>query len=130
MPNPATTADVAARWRPLSATETEQSTKLLAYAWAKLKKRIPDLEARLSANEEDLQELVVGTLVSAVLRVMVNPEGVRQGSEALDDYSTSFMRGDAYDGMLSFTDEEIDDLILIDSGHDGRAFHVDLLAGH
>lgn len=82
--NPATSADVAARWRPLTAEETARATILLGDAWAYLKTRIGDLEARLDTGTQD-PVLVVGVEVAMVKRVMLNPDGKSQ--ESIDDYS-------------------------------------------
>ena len=124
MTNPATTTDLVARWRPLSAQEETNGVTFLADAWRMLRKRIPTLEADIAADtSRDLEAEVVRVEATAVLRVMKNPDGKRQ--ETIDDYS--WMRDQAVSaGLLYFTDAELDDLIVDNSGPSG-AFSIDLL---
>lgn len=124
MANPATTADLVARWRPLSTQETTNGTTFLADAWRMLRKRIPTLEADITADTSgDLAAEVVRVEATAVLRVMKNPDGKRQ--ESIDDYS--WMRDQAVSaGLLYFTDDELNDLIVDNTGPSG-AFSVNLL---
>lgn len=127
MPNPATVADVIARWRPLSAQETTNAQTFLDDAWVMLKRRMAvesvDIEAQI-ATDADLAADVVRVLATAVLRVMKNPDG--KSRESIDDYS--WQRDEAISaGLLYFTDDELDGLIP-GSGEKGRAFMIDLLA--
>ena len=127
MPNPATTADVVARWRPLSTQETTNAETFLEDAWVMLKRRMTledvDIEADIAADA-DLSADVVRVLATAVLRVMKNPDG--KSREAIDDYSWS--RDEALSaGLLYFTDDELDGLIP-GAGEQGRVFMVDPLA--
>lgn len=124
MTNPATTADLEARWRPLSTQETTNGTTFLEDAWRMLRKRIPTLEADIAADETgDLAAEVVRVEATAVLRVMKNPEGKRQ--ESIDDYA--WTRDQAVSaGLLYFTDDELADLIVDGSGPTG-AFSINLL---
>lgn len=122
MANPATVADVVARWRPLSTQETTNAQTFLDDAWVMLKRRVSDLEA-LMVDDADLTAEVVRVLATAVLRVLKNPDGKRQ--ESIDDYS--WTRDQAVStGLLYFTDEELGDLT--PDGNSG-AFTGDLLAG-
>jgi hypothetical protein len=122
--NPATTADIEARWRPLSAQEETNAEAFLGDAWVKLRRLLPTLEADIIADTTgDLAAATVAVLVSAVLRVLKNPDGYKQ--ESLDDWSGT-RDGSAAAGALFFTDEELSGLI---PGGNGRAFSVDLLAG-
>ncbi len=129
MPNPATSADVVARWRPLSAEETTVATTRLGDAWVKLKrhatKRGVDVEEAI-ITDVDLRDDVIRVLATAVLRVLMNPEGKVQ--EAGDDYSYTRASGDA-DGTLKFTDDELDDLFP-GLAETGRAFTYDPLADY
>lgn len=127
MPNPATTADVVARWRPLSAQETTNAETFLDDAWVMLKRRMAvegaDIEAEI-ATDADLEADVVRVLATAVLRIMKNPDG--KSRESIDDYSWS--RDEAVSaGLLYFTDDELDGLIP-GSGEKGRAYMIDPLA--
>jgi hypothetical protein len=122
--NPATTADIVARWRPLSVQETTNAGAFLGDAWVKLKRLLPTIEADITADVSgDLRAATVAVLVAAVLRVLKNPDGYKQ--ESLDDWSGT-RDGSAAAGALFFTDEELSSLI---PGGNGRAFSVDLLAG-
>lgn len=118
MPNPASPADVAARWRPLSSDEELVAERLLGDAWAELLVRVPTLEARLEA--ETLSSAVVTrVLASMVLRVLRNPDGKR--IEAIDDYQ--YTRDDAVSsGVLYATAEEL--ALLAEPGNTGAAFTI------
>jgi hypothetical protein len=129
MTNPATTADVAARWRPLSAQETTNASTFLADAWLMLRRHFTrlgvDLEAEV-ATDSDLSDDVVRVEVAAVLRVMKNPDGKR--SESIDDYTWTLDQAVSA-GLLYFTTDELDGL-LPGSAIRGRAFMVDPLADY
>ena len=104
MTNPATTEDLESRWRPLSAQEAINGQTFLDDAWRMLRRRFTDLAADVLADA-DLSAEVVRVMATAVLRVMKNPDGIRQ--ESIDDYSWS--RDQAVSaGLLYFTDDEID----------------------
>ena len=124
MTNPATTADLEARWRPLSAQEATNGTTFLADAWRMLRRRITTLEDDIAADATgDLEAVVVRVMATAVLRVMKNPEGKRQ--ESIDDYS--WTRDQAVSaGLLYFADDELNDLIVDGSGPSG-AFSINML---
>lgn len=106
MPNPTTTADLEARWRPLSAQETTNANALLGDAWALLLSRRPTLEADMAAGTVS-QANVVRVVSAMVLRVLRNPEGVL--SETVDDYT---YRRDAVvsGGLLHVTGDELADI--------------------
>lgn len=106
MPNPATTADLAARWRPLDTAEVPVGETRLADAWRMLKRKVADLEATVAADADYSAE-VVRVLCEAVLRVLKNPDGKRQ--ESVDDYSYT-RDGSLTSGELYFTDDELDSL--------------------
>jgi hypothetical protein len=128
MPNPASIADVEARWRPLSAgQETTNAWTFLDDAWVMLRRRMTalgvDVEADI-ATDADLRDDVVRVISTAVLRVLRNPEGLSQ--ESVDDYT--YRRDEAVSsGLLYFADDELDGLVP-GSGAKGRAFMVDPLA--
>lgn len=106
MPNPATTADLVSRWRPLSTQETTNGQTFLNDAWRMLKRRVTALEANI-ATDADLSAEAVRVMATAVLRVMKNPDGKRQ--ESIDDYSWQLDQA-VSSGLLYFTDREIADL--------------------
>ena len=127
MPNPATTADVEARWRPLSAQEDTNAETFLDDAWVMLRRHFTRLEVdieTLAAADADLTADLIRVMATAVLRVMKNPDGL--SSESVDDYT--YKRDEAASaGLLYFLDDELDGL-LPGSGSTGRAFMIDPLA--
>jgi hypothetical protein len=101
--NPATTDDLESRWRPLSTAEGTVAATLLDDAWLMLRRRFTSLADGV-ATDDDLSADAVRVMCAAVLRVMKNPDGLRQ--EAIDDYS--WTRDNALSaGLLYFTDEEL-----------------------
>lgn len=82
--NPVTLADVEARFRTLTDEETAVAEALLADAWAILLVTVPTLATRISSGAAPL-EVVAFVESSMVLRVLRNPNGVKQWS--VDDYS-------------------------------------------
>lgn len=111
MANPATTADIEARWRPLTAPETTNAEAFLADAWALLTARRPTLEADITAGTVTVGN-AVRVVTAMVLRILRNPDGVLQ--ESIEDYS---FRRDALvsTGRLHVTDEEL--AVLTPGGH-------------
>jgi hypothetical protein len=84
MPNPVTVSEIETRFRPLDAAEESSVQFLLDDAWAVLLVSVPDLEDRMTSGAVTgpLASFVVSSMV---LRVLRNPNGVRQWS--VDDYS-------------------------------------------
>lgn len=130
MPNPATTADIVARWRPLVGQEVTNGTTFLDDAWRMLKRRYDaldstaDLETAI-ATDTELEAEVVRVLATAVLRVMKNPDGKRR--ESIDDYE--WERDQAVSaGLLYISDDEFSALVPGAEGP-GGAFMIDPLAG-
>lgn len=124
MTNPATTADLVARWRPLSDQEETNGETFLADAWRMLRRRLTTLEDDIADDTTgDLEAEVVRILCAAVLRVMKNPDGKRQ--ESIDDYS--WTRDQAVSaGLLYFGDDEIGAVTVDGTGPTG-AFSFNLL---
>lgn len=120
MANPATTADIVARWRPLTTAEQTVATTRLEDAWRKLKRDLPTLEARMVGNA-DLTADVVRVLADSVIRVLRSLEdnGRRRRTVAVDDGSTTWESGDDARATLYFTDDEYADLS--DTGRRNRA---------
>ncbi len=118
--NPATLLDIADRWRPLTDDEATVAVAVLGDAWALLKHRIPTLEARLDAVPATLDAgLVRIVLVAMVLRVLRNPNGIRQ--ESIQDYSYS-RDAEGASGLLSVSEAELD--LLVPSGTESGAFTI------
>lgn len=108
MDNPTSPEDVAARWRPLSDTETWTVEALLADAWALIKNSVPDIEDRLEAETLD-PALVVMVESKMVIRVMryaadrddvddytpTNDQAIPTGSMYITDEDLTFLNGTA-----------------------------------
>lgn len=125
--NPASTADIEARWRPLTSTETPIAETRLDDAWRKLKRDIPDLSARMDASgSEDLVDDVIRVLSDAVIRVLQSlaRNGLRKGAVAIDDGSSSWELDSAVQATLYFTDDEYADLSSTGKRRGARAFSV------
>lgn len=128
MSNPASTADLVIRWRPLSDQEAINGIVFLDDAWRMLRRRLTRLDVDIEDlidSDTDLRDDVVRVITTAVLRVMKNPDGKR--SESIDDYS--WTRDQAVSaGLLYITDDELTDLVP-GTGEHGGAYTVDPLAG-
>lgn len=123
MANPATTADLESRWRTLSAQEEINGQAFLDDAWVMLKRRLPSIEADITADTSgDLEADAIRVLATATLRVLKNPDGFKQ--EELDDWGGTRDAATAA-GALFFTDAELSSLV---PGGNGRSFSVDLIA--
>lgn len=114
----ATTADVAARWRPLTAEETTVATALLTDASAVLRARVATLDERVASGDLPAA-LVVAVCSQMVLRVLRNRDGLV--TEQIDDYG--YRRADgAADGRLYVTRDELD--LLTEAASSGVAFTI------
>lgn len=82
MDNPVTITDVEAVFGPLDDTQKSAVGVWLDVAWGKLKRKVPTLTAQLEADKVDVA-LVKSAVVSAIVRVLNNPKGVR--SAGVDD---------------------------------------------
>jgi hypothetical protein len=125
MANPATTANIESRWRPLTPAEGIVATTRLEDAWRKLKKDIPDLESRMSGNA-DLEADTVRVLADAVIRVLQSAarDGLRKGSVGVDDGTASWELDASIQAGLYFTDDELADLSSTGRRRRARAYSV------
>ena len=81
-------SDVATRLgRELTDAEFDQAAAYLDDVEAEIRLRVTDLDAR--ADDVNFLSLVIRVESSAAKRVFMNPGGIRQHSESLDDYSQS-----------------------------------------
>ena len=102
MPNPVVIADIEARWRPLSAAEQDVAQSFIDDAWAVVLSQVPGVETRMTAETLSV-DLVVKVVSAMVLRILKNPDGLRQWS--VDD--ASFTRDQALSaGLLYLADSE------------------------
>lgn len=122
MPNQATSADVASRWRPLTDAEATIADTLLGDVWRMIVRRIDDVDTRMAeaTTGADYTADVVMVQANAVMRVLKNPDGLRQ--ESIDDYSWTRDRAIS-SGALHITDDEW--LLLGATGGTGGAFTID-----
>lgn len=107
----ATADDVAARLgRALTSDEATQAYTLLGDAERRIRRRIGDLDAQVTAETIDLDS-VIQVEAAAVRRVLLNPEAFAQ--EGVDDYRYTRADGVA-DGEIYISDAEWD--LLLPSG--------------
>jgi hypothetical protein len=106
MANPATIADIEARWRPLSDQETTNANAFLGDAWALLLSRRPNLEDDIAAGTVTSAN-VIRVVCAMVLRILKNPDAWDQ--ETIDDWSGRRNALTA-DGILRVTPDELADI--------------------
>lgn len=105
MDSPATTTDVAARWRSLTSDEELKASVLLDDAWLLIQLRNSTIETRLTATPATLDVgLVIMVQCAMVIRVLRNPDGKRQ--EQIEDYS--YQRDDSPSGELFLSPDELE----------------------
>jgi hypothetical protein len=100
---PFATPDDVDALRPLDPDERGRAEVLLRYACARIRKDVPDIDARIASGalDPDLAQQVAVDMVSRVLR---NPDGVRQ--ETVGPSSVSYDTSVAV-GKLVLTDDEL-----------------------
>lgn len=90
--------------RSLTSDEVTQVSALLNAVEVIIRQRIPDLVSRVGVDEL-YADLVILVEAKAVRRVMLNPTGIRQHSEAVDDFTQS----DTFDTAISAGDVYVTD---------------------
>lgn len=124
MANPATPADVVNRWRSLTDQQTINAQTFLDDAWRDMRRKVPDVEARIVADATgDLAADVVEVLANAVLRVLKNPDGSKR--ESIDDGSWEPNQA-AASGLLYLEDVELDKVRVAPEGYVGPAYVISL----
>ncbi|MCO1338084.1 hypothetical protein BJH93_04120 [Kocuria polaris] len=83
-----TTDDIEGVWRPLSAAEAELVPGLSKQAWIRLLDAAPALDDDLQAGTIT-EDAAKSAMISMIVRVLKNPESVRQLSKSYDDWSKS-----------------------------------------
>lgn len=118
----ADTQDVELRLgRTLTTSEAGQITAWLEDLEAQVLTRVPDLTERVASGAVS-DAVVRAVFCSAVIRVLRNPEGLRQHTESIDDYSvTKTIDSSASAGSLYLTDDEWN---LLAPGSSGDAFTI------
>ncbi|WP_372699414.1 hypothetical protein [Arthrobacter sp. JSM 101049] len=81
-------SDVTAVWRPLSPAEETIVPGLSTQAWIRLVSASPDLQANLD-KDDVTEDAVKSAMTSMIVRVLKNPDSVRQLSKSYDDWSKS-----------------------------------------
>ena len=90
-----------------------------------VRRRVPDIDARLALNEADLLETVRDVVSAMVGRVFRNPDGSRQWQETVGPFSRSGTFSGETRGGLMLTASEL--AALGGEARRPRAFELDLL---
>lgn len=118
--------DLEARWRPLQASEVQRADVLLSDASAKVRRRFPTVDARITAGDLEAQE-VAAVVAGMVRRAMTQPaEGVLSVSQGAGPFSQTQQYANP-NGNLYLTAEDV--RTLNDPTYGRRAFSVDLTPG-
>jgi hypothetical protein len=125
MANPASIQDVIDRFeRPLTTDEQRAGAKWLDDAWRKVKRNVPAVEARMALGQDQPGHLdtedVIQVLAWMVIRVLRNPEALRQWS---DDTYNQTVDTALSSGLLYITDEELADLMPTAPGLPGNGMY-------
>lgn len=120
MPSFVTVDDLAARFRPLSDDEKIVAKALLDDAWSLAALQVPGLNAAVGDNVANFG-ILTAVLSAMVLRVMRNPDGVRQWS--VDDYSET-RDSSVSAGALYLSEDELSLLGAAVGAKPRRAFSV------
>jgi len=88
MPVSVTPEDIAGVWRPLSEAEETIVPGLANQAWIRMLVPRPDLEAQITEGAV-AAESVASAMISMIIRVLKNPDSVRQLAKSYDDWSRS-----------------------------------------
>jgi hypothetical protein len=126
-----TADDVTAAWiaPPEAPSDTDQIELWIDKAERMLRRRVPDLQARIDAEAEaepastELKKSAVDVVVAMVIRVFRNPAGIRQENETQGPFTTSKTYGGDVPGGLDVTEDEMAGLQGVAPG----AFSIDLI---
>jgi hypothetical protein len=103
MSNPATIADLEARWRPFTSDELPTAQARLDDAWAIIQ--------NMSTGFDDTgtnADAIIYVVCAMVLRVLKNPDGHRTESSTIDDSTESWTIDQAVSsGFMYITDDEL-----------------------
>lgn len=118
----ATVEDVQTRFgRTLTTPETAQVTAWIGDVEAQVEQRLPTLADQIVAGNPSAV-VVKAVVANAVIRVLRNPEGLRQRQFSIDDYSESATVDNVLSaGLLYLTDDEWN---LLSPGSSGDAFTI------
>ena len=120
-----TADDVIAAWIGDDAPSDASKVDVwIGKAEREVRRRVPDLQARVDANEPDLLENIQDVVTAMVHRVFRNPEGVRTVSTGTGPFSGSTTYGGDQPGGLYLTEDEVAKLSAVSSS---GAFTVDMI---
>lgn len=117
----------------LVAPETSKVDDLIVYASARLRRLVPNLDARVAEWDDNPRpvtaldpDLVKGAMVSAVVRALDSSRiGRRIKSEEYPEIRTTYNTDKADESGVFFTDSELDDLSYVPSSGSGAvAFSI------
>lgn len=118
----ATVEDVEVRFgRALTGAEREQAAAWISDVEVEIRERIPNLDDLIAAGRPSAGT-VLRVVAAVVIRKLQNPEGLRQRTVSIDDYSrTDTVDTQNSDGWLGLTDREWNLLL---PGASGDAFSI------
>lgn len=90
-----------------------------------VKVKVPGIQARVDAGEEDLLDNVKDVVTSMLQRLFRNPEGVRTRQETTGPFTGSVTLGGDQPGELWLTDDDVSRLVPASAGH--GAFTIDTI---
>lgn len=120
-------SDVAARLgRELTEAEQGQAFALLDDIEAIIRLRVTNLDER--AGDDLFLPVLIAVEVKAVRRVFLNPSGIRQHSEGVDD----FQQSDTFDTAISGSDLYVSDAewALLGAGASARSGSFSMARGY
>ena len=122
--------DVTGAWIGEGApTDDAQIQKWIDKAEREIKYRVPDVQARITAEgaetppRTDLLDTAKDVVVAMVARVFRNPEGIRQTNVTTGPYTASKTYGGNQPGGLGLTEDELAKL----QGATEGAFSIDMI---
>jgi hypothetical protein len=130
----ATPSDVSDRWRPLTDAETTRATVLIADASRMIRRRWPDVDARIASpvgtpghlDADDLTMIVANMVKRAMIGGVETGPGVTEQAETVGPFAVTRRFSNPL-GNLYLSGEDILALDLPDGAIGGRrAFVIDL----
>jgi hypothetical protein len=116
--------DIADLYGPLTQEQQLKSVRLLEFAGALVRQQVPRVDERLldGTMEPDALAAIVTAMVVRVLR---NPDGRRQGSRSIDDFSESWTIDAALStGALYLSDAERASLLPVGAARTVRSVRM------
>lgn len=97
--------DVASFWRPLTDAEQTVAASLIGVASRMIRRRIPDIDAQITAGTVDLQDVayVISEMIRSAIEAGTRPVDAKTVSDTVGPYAHSVTYADAASN-LTFTD--------------------------